>query len=257
MATKGQRTREKKDPEQQVTLPSSARVYGGRYAAREELGRGGMGRVLRAHDMKLGRDVALKILAPGAQEQQRLRFEQEARAAGALNHPNIVDVHDVGEQDGEPFIVTELLEGETLRTLLSRGPLAPAHALELATQLAEGLAAAHGAGIVHRDIKMSPEQVQGEHATARSDIFAFGAVLHEMLSGKGPFERHTAVDSAHAILHDPPAPLPPSTPDPLARLIGRCLQKDPAARLANGGEVLAEMRKISLPPPRTKRALLL
>jgi TolB-like protein/Tfp pilus assembly protein PilF len=100
---------------------------------------------------------------------------------------------------------------------------------------------------------MSPEQVQCEHATARSDVFAFGTVLHEMLSGKGPFERHTAVDSAHAILHDPAAPLPPSTPGPLARLIGRCLQKEPAARLADGSEVLAEVRKISLPAAQKKR----
>ena len=220
-------------PEEQGVPPR--RVFAARYEVVSELGRGAMGQVLRAHDLKLGRDVALKLLAPGASEEQRLRFQQEARAAGALNHPNILDVHDVGEEKGEPFIVTELLEGETLRTVLSRGPLASRYALELATQLAQGLSAAHAAGIVHRDIKpdnlfittdghlkildfgiaklregsaptavrtengvsfgtpgyMSPEQVEGRPATARSDIFAFGAVLHEMLAGSGPFNRRT------------------------------------------------------------------
>jgi serine/threonine-protein kinase len=288
-------TREEKDGEQR-TLPSGAAAYGGRYSVEEELGRGGMGRVVRARDLKLDRAVALKLLAPGVHsEEQRQRFEQEARAAGALNHPNILAVHDIGEQGGEPFIVTELLEGETLRSVLSRGPLAPARALEFAVQLAEGLAAAHAAGIIHRDVKpenlfltkqghlkildfgiakllegkraagalhtdtgavmgtpgyMSPEQVNGEHATARTDVFAFGAVLHEMLAGRGPFERPSGVDAAHAILHDPPAPLPPS---PLSRIVARCLEKDPAARPADAGEVLAELRQISSPAPRRRR----
>src|SRR5882762_2859447 len=103
---------------EETTLPIGAPVYGGRYAIEEELGHGGMGRVVRARDLKLGRLVALKLLAPGPHdEQQRLRFEQEARAASALNHPNILAVHDIGEQGGEPFIVTELLEGETLRSV--------------------------------------------------------------------------------------------------------------------------------------------
>jgi|SRR5467141_202620 len=250
---------------------------------------GGMGRVVRARDLKLGREVAIKLLNPGAHtERQRLRFEREARAAGALNHPNILAVHDIGEHGGEPFIVTELLEGETLRKRLSRGPLGPVRALALATQLADGLSAAHAAGIVHRDVKpenlfitkkgylkildfgitklleaaqapaglhtdtgavmgtpayMSPEQVQGEDATPRSDVFAFGAVLHEMLSGKGPSERRSAVESAYAILHEAPGPLPASTPEPLARLIVRSLEKDPALRPVDGSR---------RPPPRRR-----
>ena len=285
-------------PEEQHTV-LSGRVLAARYEVLSEVGRGAMGRVLRAHDSKLGRDVAVKLLAPGASEEHRLRFEQEARAAGALNHPNILAVHDVGEHEGEPFIVTELLEGETLRSLLSRGPLAPHAALELATQLAQGLAAAHAAGIVHRDIKpdnlfvtaqghlkildfgiaklrersgppavrtetgvgigtpgyMSPEQVEGRQATARSDVFAFGAVLHEMLAGHGPVDRRTAVESAYAVLRDPPDALPSSTPAPVGRLVARCLQKEEAARPADGGEIVAELRKLPTQPLRRRRTI--
>ncbi len=136
------------------TEPMPRRVYGGRYSVEEELGRGGMGRVLRARDLKIGRAVALKILPAGQHgEEQRLRFEQEARAAGALNHPNILAVYDVGEHAGEPYIVAELLEGETLRGALSTGPMVPNEVLELGIQLASGLAAAHRKGIVHRDLK--------------------------------------------------------------------------------------------------------
>ena len=134
------------------------RVFGGRYSIKGELGRGGMGRVLRAHDLKLDRLVAIKVLPGGAHtETQRRRFEQEARAAGALNHPNIIDVHDVGEQDGEPYIVTELLEGEPLSALIQKGPVAVDRVRDLALQLANGLAAAHHKAIVHRDLK--PENI--------------------------------------------------------------------------------------------------
>jgi TolB-like protein/tetratricopeptide (TPR) repeat protein len=259
-------------------------VYGGRYRIDAELGRGGMGRVLRARDLKLGRDVAVKVLARGAGEaKHRLRFEQEARAAGALNHPNIVAVHDIAEHDGTPFIVTELLEGETLRAVLLRGPLAPAEALELAQQLASGLAAAHAKGIVHRDIKpenlfltddgrlkildfgiaklleadggkqtitgtvmgtpgyMSPEQVRGEPADARSDVFAFGSVVHEMLTGAAPFDRGSAVETGYAIVHESAARLPSGTPPQLARVVGRALQKEPASRHADAREVVREL----------------
>ena len=125
-----------------------------RFVIERELGRGGMGRVVVARDLKLDRKVAIKFLRAGAHDEHALRrFEQEARAAGSLNHPNIVAVHDVGEQDGEPYIVSELLEGATLRAVLSSGPMVPAEALQLARQLADGLAAAHAKGIVHRDLK--------------------------------------------------------------------------------------------------------
>jgi serine/threonine-protein kinase len=296
---------QRKKPSEEPTQASGPRVFGGRYRALEELGRGGMGRVLRARDLKLEREVALKLLPPGAHPaQERLRFEQEARAAGALNHPNIVAVYDVGEENGEPFIVSELLDGETLRKALSRHAFTPAQALDLAAQLAEGLAAAHQRGIIHRDIKpenlfltgdgrlkildfgiaklqqpisregktdvhtetgalmgtpgyMSPEQLRGEHATARSDLFAFGAVAHEMLSGGAPFDRDSGVDTAHAILHDAPRPLPAPTPAALGRAIERCLEKEPAARYADAGELLADLRKVSAPPARKKRRWML
>src|SRR5439155_17497634 len=125
-----------------------------RFAIQEELGRGGMGRVVVARDLKLGRRVAIKFLGNAVNDPHALRrFEQEARAAGGLNHPNIISVFDVGSSAEGPYIVTELLEGETLRQRLERGPLAPAAALDQATQLAQGLAAAHEHGIVHRDLK--------------------------------------------------------------------------------------------------------
>src|SRR5207248_2050473 len=268
-------------------VPSQWPVYGGRYAVEAELGRGGMGRVLRARDLKLGRAIALKVLVPGKHdEQQQVRFEQEARAAGALDHPNIVAVHDVGGHGDEAYIVTELLEGETLRLVMKNGPLAPEKVLDLGTQLADGLAAAHRKGIVHRDLKpenlfltedgrlkildfgiakllpetsqegparfstdtgaiigtpayMSPEQVRGRAADTRSDIFACGAVLHEMLSGSPPFGRAGTLETAYAILHDSPATLHGGA---LSRIIGRCLEKDPGARYANAGELLGELR---------------
>src|SRR4051794_13898488 len=154
MPPKDHETLEDRRDDQRVTLRSQPSLLGGRYLIEAELGRGGMGRVVRARDTRLAREVAVKLLGPGVHgEMPRRRFEQEARAAGALNHPNILAVHDIGEQDGEPYIVTELLEGETLRSLLSRGGLDPARAWSLAIDLAEGLAAAHQAAIVHRDVK--------------------------------------------------------------------------------------------------------
>jgi eukaryotic-like serine/threonine-protein kinase len=285
-----------------VTLSSvSSALYAGRYRVEAELGRGGMGRVVRAQDLKLGRAVALKVLAPGRHDpQQRLRFEQEARAAGALDHPNILAVHDIGEHEGEPYLVTELLEGETLRATLSRGALTPGQAQEIAAQLASALAAAHAKGIVHRDLKpdnlfltregrlkvldfgiaklleapgqdagagvhtatgaligtpgyMSPEQITGQPADARSDIFSCGVVFHEMLSGRAPFVRPSTMETAFAILHDATPPLPPSTPDAFAKVVARCLEKDPAARYANGAELLVDLRQgsSSTPQPST------
>jgi serine/threonine protein kinase len=276
-------------PDEVATEPSAPVAYGARYVVEAEVGRGGMGRVFRARDLRLGREVALKILAGGTHdERQRLRFEQEARAAGALNHPNILAVHDVGEQRGEPYIVSELLVGESLRTVLRRGPLAQERALELGLQLASGLAAAHRKGIVHRDLKpenlflteaghlkildfgiakllpqaqpeqaglrtdtgavlgtpayMSPEQVRGAPADARSDVFSAGAVLHELLTGSAPFERATTVETAYAVLHDAPAALPACA---LAHVIARCLEKDPAARYSDGAGLLGDLEAIA------------
>src|SRR5580700_10316850 len=232
----------------------------GPYEIVAPLGAGGMGEVYRARDLRLGRDVALKILPESfARDADRLRrFEQEARAVAALNHPNILAVFDIGEQNGSPFIVSELLEGESLRAALDRGVMPQRKTLEYGVQIAHGLAAAHEKGIVHRDLKpenifitkdgrikildfglaklahtgnaqqdgvtltsahtavgvvmgtasyMAPEQVRGETADPRTDIFAFGAVLYEMLSGARAFRRNTAAETMTAVLKDDPPEL--------------------------------------------------
>src|SRR5690349_11878198 len=223
-------------------MPLTSGTKLGPYEVLSPLGAGGMGEVYRVRDTRLGRDVALKILPEFlARESDRLhRFEQEARAVAALNHPNILAVFDIGESDGSPYLVSELLEGETLRSVVDRGALSPRKAIDYGVQIAQGLAAAHEKGIVHRDLKpenvfvtkdarikildfglaklvqkasaatsdgatltshtamgvvmgtasyMAPEQVRGDPADPRTDIFAFGAVLYEMLSGKRAFRR--------------------------------------------------------------------
>src|SRR5450755_4422680 len=211
----------------------------GPYRIAGMIGEGGMGAVYRAEDTRLGRHVAIKILTNVTlSDRERLvRFEQEARATGMLNHPNLLTIYDVGNENGTAYIVSELLEGETLRERLERGPLATRRAVDAALQVANGLAAAHEKGIIHRDLKpdnifltrdgrakildfgiaklsaksddggifqqaatepglvlgtvgyMSPEQVRGEKVDTRSDIFAFGAILYEMLTGVRAFKR--------------------------------------------------------------------
>ena len=218
----------------------------GPYEISGALGEGGMGEVYRAHDTRLGREVAIKVLPHAvADDPDRMRrFEQEARAVAALNHPNILALYDIGGQGGTNYMVTELLEGQTLRDVLQPGALPQRRAIEYAIQIANGLAAAHDKGIVHRDLKpenifvshdervkildfglakqkhaasaaadsatvsasltqpgmvlgtagyMSPEQVRGQEADARSDIFNAGAVLYEMLAGRRAFPGGTAV----------------------------------------------------------------
>jgi eukaryotic-like serine/threonine-protein kinase len=257
-------------------LASGARL--GQYEIVAPLGSGGMGEVYRARDPRLGREVALKVLPPAVREDaERLRrFEQEARAAGALNHPNVLAVYDVGEHEGAPYLVTELLEGATVRERLAAGRVPPRKALEWAAQVARGLGAAHAKGIVHRDLKpenlfvtkdgrvkildfglakalggevsatestlaetepgavlgtagyMAPEQVRGKPADARADIFAFGAVLYELLAGKRAFDGDSAVERGHAILTKDPPPLAASgvtVPAAVERVIQRCLEK--------------------------------
>src|SRR5579885_2986543 len=223
----------------------------GPYEILSPIGAGGMGEVYRAHDSRLGRDVALKVLPDAfVREDDRLRrFEQEARAVAALNHPNILALFDTGQYNGSPFLVSELLEGDTLRIVLDRGALSQRKALDYGVQIAHGLAAAHDKGIVHRDLKpdnifltkdgrikildfgvaklvqrsdvdqeaatlthqtaagvvlgtasyMAPEQVRGEPVDARTDIFSFGAVLYEMLSGMRAFRRDTPVETMTAV----------------------------------------------------------
>jgi serine/threonine protein kinase/tetratricopeptide (TPR) repeat protein len=268
----------------------------GPYRVLEQLGAGGMGEVYRARDPRLGRDVAIKVLPRQfAADADRLRrFEQEARAASALNHPNILVVHDVGTHEGAPFLVTELLEGESLRERLRGGALPVRQAVDIATEIAHGLAAAHDHGIVHRDLKpdnvfvtrdgrakildfglvkqvaalpadqqtesptqgvpevtragvllgtvgyISPEQIRGEPADSRSDIFGFGCVLYEMLSGRKAFEKPTGVETLTAILKEEPPPLVPpsgSAPASLGRIVRRCLEKRPEDRFPSAHEL--------------------
>src|SRR6266699_2157657 len=258
-----------------MTLSSGSRL--GPYEITVPIGAGGMGEVYRAKDPRLGREVAIKVLPSSfSEDADRLRrFEQEARAAGILNHPNITAVYDVGQHEGAPYVVQELLEGETLRSVLAGGKLSPRKAIEYGLQIAHGLAAAHEKGIVHRDLKpenvfvtrdgrvkildfglakvasaqpdetrsptvaetepgtvmgtvgyMSPEQVRGRPADARSDIFSAGVVLFEMLAGTRPFHRDSAVETMNAILKDDPADLSATNaklPPSLDRIVRHCL----------------------------------
>ena len=264
------------------------------YRIEEKIGAGGMGEVYRAHDPRLGRDVAIKILPEAfAADADRLqRFEQEARAAAALNHPNIVAIYDVGTwANATPYVVSELLEGETLRGCLQRGPLPVRKAMEVGAQIAQGLAAAHDKGIIHRDLKpenlwltkdghakildfglvklmpegqlraematatvtettstkimgtlgyMSPEQVRGQTLDQRTDIFSFGAVLYEMLSGRRAFRGATPADTISAILtRDPPelASDSQSFPGVISGIVRRSLEKNPNDRFKSARDL--------------------
>ena len=267
----------------------------GPYEILSPLGAGGMGEVYRARDTRLGREVALKVLPESfARDADRLRrFEQEARAVAALNHPNLLAIHDIGEHNGAPFIVSELLEGNTLRSELDNGPLSSRKATDYAAQIAQGLAAAHEKNIVHRDLKpenifitkegrvkildfglaklapgrgaksesegltltsspteagtvmgtagyMAPEQVRGAAVDSRTDIFAFGAVLYEMVSGQRAFRRDTPAETMTAILkEDPPdlSDLPHPVPPGLERIIRRCLEKQPEQRFQSAKDL--------------------
>jgi eukaryotic-like serine/threonine-protein kinase len=273
----------------------------GPYEIQSALGAGGMGEVYRARDTRLGRDVAVKILPESfAGDSERLRrFEQEARTVAALNHANILAIHDIGEHDGAPYIVSELLEGENLRAALDHGALPLRKTVEYGVQIAHGLAAAHEKGVVHRDLKpenifltkdgrikildfglaklaqspsrgsneltltslqtevgvvmgtasyMSPEQVRGESIDARTDIFAFGAVLYEMLSGSRAFRRETAAETMTAVLKDDPpelsGPVRAVSP-PLDRIVRRCLEKNPEERFQSARDLSFALSALS------------
>jgi dipeptidyl aminopeptidase/acylaminoacyl peptidase len=284
-----------------MTLPTGSRL--GPYEILAPLGAGGMGEVYRARDPRLGREVAIKVLpASFSQDADRLRrFEQEARAAGILNHPNITAVYDIGTHEGAPYVVQELLEGETLRQELAGGRLSPRKAIEHAVQIASGLAAAHDKGIIHRDLKpenvfvtkdgrakildfglakltlteqggsavtnmptatgatepgvvlgtlgyMSPEQVKGKPADARSDIFAFGAILYEMLSGRRAFHADSAAETMSAILREDPPDLSVTNqnlPPGIDRILRHCLEKNPEQRFQSARDLAFDLGALS------------
>src|SRR5579864_5056421 len=295
----------------------------GPYEIVSPLGAGGMGEVYRARDTRLGRDVAIKVLPEAlAHDADRLRrFEQEARTIAAMNHPNIMGIHDIGAHDGAPFLVSEFLEGQTLREKLVSGPLPLRRAIEYALGIAEGLAAAHEKGIVHRDLKpenvfvtrderikvldfglaklvrpeenhetevtltnratlpgtvmgtvgyMSPEQVRGEPIDPRSDIFSFGTVLYEMLTGKRAFKRETSAETMIAILRQEPQALNDTGwqgPPELQRILARCLEKNVARRFQSASDLAFAMESLSgtatgtpsgkrVPQPKSRRAWL-
>ena len=287
----------------------------GPYEIQRRIGAGGMGVVYGALDSRLGRSVAIKVL-PAAliDDDDRLRrFEKEARMIGALNHPNLVTLHDVGHHEGAPYLVTELLTGTSLRTRLDSGRLSTRESLRIATEIARGLAAAHGAGVGHRDIKpdnlfltedsrvkvldfgvaklrrdqadlgnaatiggnvsaqgpgpqpplpgevtatgtgvvigtpgyMSPEQLAGGEVDARTDLFALGVVMFEMLTGRRPFAAPTHVEESYAIMKLAPAELPASIPAAVARVVMRCLEKRPDARFQAAADLAFALDAIS------------
>ena len=283
-----------------MPLVAGSRLHS--YEILGHLGSGGMGEVFRARDLTLKREVAIKVLPDyWSRDPERLRrFEHEAQAAASLNHPNIMSIFHVGEFEGAPYMVTELLQGETLRARLDHGRLRLRESIELACQVAYGLAAAHSAGITHRDLKpdnlfvskdgrikildfglaklqdtkarsavaetatyredtdpgqvlgtvgyMSPEQVRGEPADTRSDIFALGVVLYEMLTGKRAFRKPTSAETLAAILNEEPPPISQvstSVPPGIQRVLSRCLSKNPDQRFQHASDLAFALESLS------------
>ena len=277
----------------------------GTYEIVGQIGAGGMGEIYKARDAKLNRLVAVKVLPPALAADPALvaRFEREAKAVAALSHPNVLGIFDFGTEDGHTYAVMELLEGESLRERLGAGPLAPARAIEIATEIAQGLGAAHGQGIIHRDVKpdnifltkdgrvkvldfglakqgaaplpvhseqetqmgslkpevtlagvilgtvgyMSPEQLRGDPVDHRADIFAFGVVLFELLSGLRPFKGATPMHTMTAIMEEDPPPLVTPKghlPPAVERLVAHCLEKQPDARFQSMKDVAFALQNL-------------
>src|SRR5450830_949814 len=285
-----------------VSLSLSPGTRIGPFEVLTPLGAGGMGEVYRAKDTRLGRTVALKVLPESFfEDKERVaRFEREAKLLASLSHPNIAALYSFEETEGRHGIAMELLEGETLRETLRGGALPPGRAVEIGSQIARGLAAAHAKGIVHRDLKpenvfvtkdrrvkildfglaklsppkdggedltsagtrsllteagavfgtvgyMSPEQVRGESVDARSDLFALGTILCEMLTGKHVFRRGTAADTMSAILKEDPSELPVHVPASLARIVSRLLEKMPEDRFQSASDLGFSLEALSSP----------
>jgi serine/threonine protein kinase/tetratricopeptide (TPR) repeat protein len=280
-----------------MSLSSGTRLA--QYEIIEPIGSGGMGEVYRGRDPRLGRDVALKVMAShiAADPEMRRRFETEARAVASLSHPNIRSIHELAVVDGLPVAVMELLEGETLRGRLKRGPLQWRESVEIAASMADGLAAAHTRGIIHRDLKpenvflttaggvkildfglalqrlehptlspegptvaatakgivlgtfgyMSPEQVTGGRVDARSDIFAVGCVLYEMLAGKPLFTGGTPQEVIARLLHDSVpelAAFDPLAPAELRPILSRCIDRQPTRRFQSAQDLSMALRAL-------------
>ena len=272
------------------------------YRIVSKIGAGGMGEVYRARDTRLDREVAIKLLSSEVSKDadRLMRFEQEARATSALNHPNILTVHDIGEHEGTPYIVSELLDGEELRHLLDQGSIPVRKVVDYAQQIVSGLTAAHEKGVIHRDLKpenlfitksdrvkildfglaklrattveasgtedatrraitnpgvvmgtvgyMSPEQVRGQLTDHRSDIFSFGAILHEMISGRRAFRRDNMAETMSAILKEEPEDLTESNPNispSLERIVRRCLEKKAERRFQSTSDLGFALESVS------------
>jgi eukaryotic-like serine/threonine-protein kinase len=283
---------------QQAAHEEAAVIGGGTaigpYTIVSLLARGGMGDVYRATDERLRRDVALKVLTSARSGEARRveRFMHEARVTASLDHPNVVRVFDVGRFEDRAWLVAELLEGETLRARITRGPMPPEDVLRIGKEIAQGLAAAHAAGLVHRDLKpenifltrsgatkildfgiaklvqderirggfstatgillgtagyIAPEQIRGLPVDGRADLFAFGSVLFEMLTGERAFGREHLVESLHAVLHDPPSGAlerRTDVPGALAAIVRRLLEKTPTARFQSAEEVTQALENV-------------
>ena len=270
----------------------------GPYEVIKLIGAGGMGEVYRARDSRLSRDVAIKTLPPGlAADAERLkRFELEARAASQLSHPNILTIYDIGTTEGQPYIVSELLEGENIRERLNKGPVPPRKVVELGVAIASALAAAHARGIVHRDLKpenlfltrdgrvkvldfgiakltqpdqeqpaaaptltimtdvgtavgtlgyMAPEQMKGQPVDHRVDIFALGAILHELVAGAPAFRRDSRIQTVNAVLESDPPELADDVAPAIRRIIRRCLEKHPDDRFQSAQDLAFALSALS------------